>query len=269
MQPEVSNIGLEVTDLYSTPAFIERRSRSRTPSPHVEGMRRLAHAFVEHPDTLLQQLVDCAIELCGADSAGISLRRVSAAGEVSYHWVATGGAYARFLDAILPAFPSACGLCLERNRPQHFRVDQRFFDILNVQAEEAQDGILMPWHIGETHGTIWIISHSQREAFDRNDALTMELLADFAAMAVSHQNQAKLLMRRATDKAVSEMANDLAHQINNPLQSLTNLVFLAAEGELDTDMRTLAREMSEDLRRLSVLVSKLLALPTNSLRPPS
>ncbi len=262
--PAVDDSGLEVVDLYTEPSFMSRPLRDRDRAPHLDGMRRLAHAFVEHPDTLLQQLVNCAIELCGADSAGISLQQVSETGEVTYHWVATAGSYARFLDAVLPAFPSACGLCLERNRPQLFRVDQRFFDVLKVEAEEALDGVLMPWHVGETNGTIWIISHTRREAFNRSDAQTMELLADFAAMAIRQRSQGKLILDQASATAANAMANELAHQINNPLQSLTNLVFLAAEGELTTDIRTLAREMSDDLRRLSVLVNKLLALPTGS-----
>ena len=53
----------------------------------------------------------------------------------------------------------------------------------------------------------------------------------------------------------------LAHQINNPLQSLMNLVYLASTGESGGDAKELAAELSDHLRRLSVLVSKLLALP--------
>ena len=34
-----------------------------------------AHAFAENPDAILQELVTVAVELCGADSAAISVRR--------------------------------------------------------------------------------------------------------------------------------------------------------------------------------------------------
>lgn len=95
----------------------------------------------------------------------------------------------------------------------------------------------------------------------------MELLADFAAMAARQKIQGQLLMRRAADRAAADMAHDLAHQINNPLQSLTNLVYLAAEGEAQTNIRTLAREMADDLNRLSTLVGKLLALHTVKVGP--
>jgi nitrogen-specific signal transduction histidine kinase len=54
------------------------------------------------------------------------------------------------------------------------------------------------------------------------------------------------------------MANKLAHQINNPLQSLINVAYLAAEGHSGHSAETLGQELSADLRRLSVLVSESL-----------
>ena len=58
----------------------------------------------------------------------------------------------------------------------------------------------------------------------------------------------------------SEMANALAHQINNPLQSITNLAYLVAEGIDGKDQKALGRELVNDIGRLSSLVKELLAL---------
>jgi PAS domain S-box-containing protein len=82
-------------------------------------------------------------------------------------------------------------------------------------------------------------------------------------------------VQKATEAALVEqekmatatkLLNELAHNINNPLQSLTNLVYLAAETQNGTDAKTLAKEMSGDLKRLSELVKKMLELPTQSVR---
>jgi hypothetical protein len=54
------------------------------------------------------------------------------------------------------------------------------------------------------------------------------------------------------------MANQLAHKINNPLQSLMNVAHLAAEGESHEDTKTLGRELSVELRQLSALVAETL-----------
>jgi hypothetical protein len=111
-------------------------------------------------------------------------------------------------------------LTLERERPQIFRVTQRCFDLMGVQAPTVTDGILLPWQAEETRGTIWIMAHGRAEAFDTEDCKMMQVLANFAETGVRHQQQQKLLMEQATTAAAAAMASDLAHQINNPLQGL-------------------------------------------------
>jgi nitrogen-specific signal transduction histidine kinase len=74
------------------------------------------------------------------------------------------------------------------------------------------------------------------------------------------------LMEQEKLAATTKLLNELAHNINNPLQSLTNLVYLAAETHDGTDAKTLAQEMSDDLERLSELVRKILELPTQGSR---
>jgi signal transduction histidine kinase len=255
--------GLEVLDLEGLPAFAERRLHDRDIAMQMAGLQRLASAFVERPETILQELVNAAVDLCGADSAGISMEIDEAdRSDTNYfRWVATAGQYTSFLNASLPRYPSACGICLERARPQLFRVSQRFFDLMGVEAPTVTDGLLLPWQVEEMRGTIWIMAHGRTEAFDGSDCRMMSLLADFAAMAVRHERQQRTLMHQTSAAAAAAMANDLAHQINNPLQSLVNLAYLAAEGQSGSDAKTLAMELSDHLRRLSVLVNKLLALP--------
>jgi nitrogen-specific signal transduction histidine kinase len=93
----------------------------------------------------------------------------------------------------------------------------------------------------------------------------MQVLANFAAMGVRQQRQQKMLMEQTKIAAAAAMANDLAHSINNPLQSLTNLVYIAAEGKSGWDAKLLAQQLSEQIQRLSLLVGELLALPTSTL----
>jgi nitrogen-specific signal transduction histidine kinase len=55
------------------------------------------------------------------------------------------------------------------------------------------------------------------------------------------------------------MANKLAHQINNPLQRLINVAYLAAERQRHDGEKSLGQELSIDLQRLSSLVNEVLA----------
>ena len=253
--------GLEVLDIDADSAFLARPPHARDATVQLEGLRRIARAFVTSPETILQELVDAAVDLCGADSAGISVERDDGTEEQFYHWVATAGQYSGFLDAILPRYPSACGVCLERGGPQHFRVGPRFFEIMGITAPLVTDGILLPWQTEQARGTIFVMAHERTEAFDRDDARMMELLADFAATGIRQRREHQLLVKQAGAIAAASMANELAHQINNPLQSLVNLVFLAAQSKSCAETKLFAQDLSEPLGQLSGLVAKLLRLP--------
>jgi hypothetical protein len=126
----LEDTGLEVEDITGESTFAARRARVHEVSMHLEGIRSVTRAFVAHPETMLQELVNSAVELCGADSAAISIEKENRTDSEFYHWIATAGEYSPFLNATLPRYPSACTICLERDRPQLFRVHQRFFDVI-------------------------------------------------------------------------------------------------------------------------------------------
>jgi GAF domain-containing protein len=263
---ELEKVGLEVTDLGNGAAYAARHRQSRSSTLQMEGLNQLALAFVDHPETIIQELVTAAVRLCGADSAGVSIEREGRTDEDFYQWIATAGEYSPFLNASLPRYPSACSVCLERGTPQLFRVNERFFDILGVQAALVRDGILLPWQTDEMRGTIFIISHTSDEAFDAEDLHLMQILANFAAMGIRQQRQQEKLLAQARATAAMDMANDLAHQINNPLQSLTNLLYIAKAAKGIGDEQSLALKLEGDFERLSELTKGLLALPRMSAR---
>ena len=260
MPTQTAAPGVEIVSLLENPSFQSRPRHRREAAEREDGMRRLARVFADRPERILQELVDVARELCGADSAGVSVAEPGAEPPV-FRWVATSGNYVPFQNAALPYDFAPCSICLERNEPQHFRVGQAFFDILGVPADLVTDGMLIPWQVEDIRGTIWVVAHQQDEAFDQHDYETVQALADFAAIAVRHQRQQLKIMSHANAAAAAAMANELAHQINNPLQSLTNILYLAATGHHGTDGKIVADAAAPDLQRLSALVKSLLALP--------
>src|ERR1700728_1121527 len=103
------------------------------------------------------------------------------------------------------------------------------------------------------------MAHGRKEAFDREDSQMMQVLANFAATGVRLQQQQKLLMEQARTAATAAMANDLAHQINNPLQGLMQTVFLFGRGGADSGV--FAQQAMGDIVRLSDVVKRLLSFP--------
>jgi hypothetical protein len=101
----------------------------------------------------LQELVEVAVDICGADSAGISLEEPTGEKDSQFRWIATAGEYLPYLGAVLPRSYSPCGTCLERDQPQLFRVSKAYLDMIGVEGPPVTDGILIPWQVDETRGT--------------------------------------------------------------------------------------------------------------------
>jgi hypothetical protein len=254
------NTGVEVLDLQSNMEFLARPSHQRDALAQLVGMQRLAHAFTENSDGVLQELSDIAVQLCGAESAGISLETFGPEGQQLFQWVAISGVYSPFLNATVPYHWMPCGVCLDRSQPQTLRVPVAHFAAMGLEElpPPITDGILIPWHVGSSRGTIWVLAHGRTDAFDHMDYNIMQMFSDFAAMAVRNQQQQKTILQQTRAAAAADMANGLAHQINNPLQKLTNSIFLADTQSGDASGHI--KQASDDLQQLSSLVQQLLAL---------
>ena len=60
--------------------------------------------------------------------------------------------------------------------------------------------------------------------------------------------------------AVAELARELAHELNNPLEALVNLIYLARQKPLDDETSAMLDEAESQLGRMSVVVHTILAL---------
>ena len=87
------------------------------------------------------------------------------------------------------------------------------------------------------------MADGRAEAFDENDARFMTTLADFAAVGYRQQKQRAQFIIQERAVAVAKMASHLAHEINNPLQSMTNAAFLIAEGNRTATPRSWAVDL--------------------------
>ena len=260
MNAEAAEIdtGMHLRDLLTDRNFTRRKRRQRDPRGEVKALRQLACAIAVGKDSVLEELVEVAVRYCGADSAGISLLETAASGEQRFRWVAIAGSFAKYLHGTTPRNYSPCGTTLDRNRPQLYSVTKPYYDFLGVEAEDISDGMLIPWVHGKTQGTLWAVSHGARAAFCPADYQLLHSLAEFASIAISHlQSQAR--RRRHEKRAASAaMANHLAHQINNPLQSLTNALYLAQQG--GDDSVSYVQQATVELEQVTNLVRRILSL---------
>lgn len=248
--------GMELRDLLGDHEFRSRKVRRHEPNEQAKAFLRMAHVFAENPQTVLEELVHAAVTYCGADSAGISLEDPEL-GRARFRWIAVAGSFGKFLNGTTPRFFSPCGTTLDRGRPQLYRVKEPYYQYLGIAAQPINDGILIPWTAGELRGTLWAVSHGSRSTFDFSDFTTLQGLADFAGIAIRHHAEQQQLRESEKLAAFGAAAHCLAHDINNPLQALTNILYLARYS--GSDGTTYLEQASGELDRLSEMVRKILA----------
>ena len=82
--------------------------------------------MLANPRNMLQKLpVETAIDLCRADTAGISVLEGDA-----LRWEAMAGVFASYRGSMMPRDASPCGVCIDQNATQLMHLPDRCFPAL-------------------------------------------------------------------------------------------------------------------------------------------
>jgi transcriptional regulator with GAF, ATPase, and Fis domain len=145
-----------------------------------QAMVALAKTMSENPREMLQKLTELALELCDADTAGISLLETHDGQDV-FRWEALSGVFAPFRNGTMPRDASPCGICIDRDAFQLMDRPDRCFPALRTEPQ-FMEALLIPFHVnGRPIGTIWIVSHRDDKHFDREAERIISSLAHFAS----------------------------------------------------------------------------------------
>ncbi len=151
----------------------------------------IARRMQAGPRAVLQTLINAAVELCGAGTAGISLLEPAGGGAMHFRWTVLAGRLAANMGGTTPRDFSPCGVCLDHGGPVHFSHPERRFTYFAAAGVPFVEGLVLPFHVdGAVAGTIWIITHDGSHQFDLEDVRIMTRLARFAGDAytmLSHQ----------------------------------------------------------------------------------
>ena len=143
----------------------------------------LAEAMSSSPNTVLQRLVEAAMELTQSDSAGISILEPNEEQGI-FRWVATAGAWSDYRDGTMPREASPCGVVIAREAVLLMKKPERSFPALLAAKPRISEALLAPLHLNEVpFGTLWTIKHSPDGRFDAEDGRVLKSLSRFAAAA--------------------------------------------------------------------------------------
>jgi PAS domain S-box-containing protein len=209
-------------DVLITHQLGTRARRPPDPVRENDAIHALVRDLTEKPQRVLQLLVDIALELCHAGSAGVSVREQTADGAQLVRWVAVAGQLAAYVGATAPADASPCGVCLERGAPQLFRRPARHFAYLDELPAPIEEALMIPFHVnGEVRGTIWVHAHDPATRFDAEHARLMAALAEFTGAAV-HRLEVQAALRCSEDRLRSVV--DLAPALVTAVDTAGRLV---------------------------------------------
>lgn len=169
-----------LADVLITGRLAGRPSRPPDHAAESRALAELARTLAEDPRALLRELAALVLELCRADSAGISIAE-RGAGPPAFRWPAVAGAWARLAGGSIRVEASPCGVVLARDAPQLFAYPERHFGSPIPEAPTAE-ALTVPFRVGgRPAGTVWAVVHSPGPAFDAEDLRVLTSLARFAA----------------------------------------------------------------------------------------
>jgi PAS domain S-box-containing protein len=230
-------VGFSVADVTITPQLWVRTPRTSNINAETAAMRRLADTMATDPSKTFQVCVDLALELCDADTCGISLRERTDAGEDIFRWIALAGKLKHHLRGTTPRYFSPCGVAVDGNAPILMKRPELVYKYLDV-GPPFHDVLLIPLTEkgGALEGTIWIVAHNPTRKFDGEDARVMQRLAVFVATALRLANMAQeakaeaskqeLLFRRlvaerkTSEDALREREADLRLVLNSATDAI-------------------------------------------------
>jgi signal transduction histidine kinase/ActR/RegA family two-component response regulator len=232
----------------------------------------LAQALTGPDASFLQFLAELALELCHAESAGISVLRTQDDGSAAFEWVAAAGVCAPSRQASSPFEDSACGIAVELNAPQLFSYPQRYFPYLNVPGPEIVEGLVVAIPAEEgAHGTIWVASHSEDRQFDPEDCRLLDSLAGFASAALTLHRSRKQAEDEAeqthrarqalehSDARREEFISMLGHELRNPMSPIESAIAIAKRSAATDEAAVRALTIAQrQMRQLRTLVDDLL-----------
>ncbi len=186
------------------------RSRGRREPNLVDenaALYSLARIMANSPENLIDALLQTAVNLCCAGTAGISLSETLPNGERIMRWVNLAGVLKQSHGEPTPRLFSVCGTTLDLEEPELFERPERRFQYLKKFGVPICEVLAIPVSLGKDKlGTLWVMSHDAKCKFDSEDVRVLTGLAEFTAGALrlvqAHENER--IARENADRQIAE-----------------------------------------------------------------
>lgn len=244
-----------VEKVFGTDVLLKRPFRREDFEAENHALVTLAAELANQPRNLLQKLAEIALELCNADSAGVSILEPDAK---ALRWHACAGSFASKVGTVMSRSDSPCGMVLEQNTPILFEEPAIRFAVLRSIEPPMVEVLLLPFQdANKPVGTVWVVAHSPERKFDREDLRLMTSLSRFASAAyhVMVSMDKSINVRDILEKKVDERTKALS--LSNKMLRQHIRERAGIEEALRNAQNQLEAELSS-LNRLHELSTRLL-----------
>jgi two-component sensor histidine kinase len=184
----------------------------------------LADHMADHPGEVLPRLVKLAMEICEADSAGISVLEPETA---QFRWLGLSGVLAAFEGATTPRHDSPCGVCLDHRGPILMEHPERAYAWIRDASINVPEVLLVPLEIKgqDPIGTLWVVAKN-RGYFNGGHARVLSELASFAGVALRMiQSEERLKTALGHQETLTK---EMSHRVKNVFALMNGMIRMTA-----------------------------------------
>ena len=223
-------------------------NRPETPPDYLReklAIQDLANEMADHPGDVLPRLVKIAMEICDANSAGVSVLDADAK---VFRWRGLQGVLSVFEGATTPRGNSPCGLCLDQQGAVLMQHPELAYDWIRDADIVVPELLLVPLFIkGGTHlGTLWVVAR-EGCTFDSGHVRVLTELATFTGIALrmiqSEENLKQSLDEQAT------LTKEISHRVKNVFAIANGLIRVTARNSATKEQ--LAESLTGRLQALA------------------
>jgi signal transduction histidine kinase len=265
--------GVQLNDILITAELAKRAYREPNWKAESIAFSTLARIMANRPERLVGALLKMALQLCGAETSGLSMLETMSRQQQIFRWTNVAGTLKSRVGGTTPRNFSPCGVCKDKASAQLFSHPERYFTYFADANVPFVEALVIPIRVENTiPGTIWILSHTEGKGFDAEDVRIMTDLADFTGCAlgllqaaqtdrVTRKNlEREIELRKQTEAALRKIKDGLEIEIESrtsQLQQLTGNLLSAQDDERKRIARELHDSTGQALAGLSMTITQM------------